>query len=82
MPIICEFLGVQVCMYFKEHNPPHIHVRCSGKMASINIETCEIMHGDIAKNRAKLVLEFVHCYQDQLMDMWIKKEIRKINYDI
>lgn len=82
MPIICEFLGVQVFMYFKEHNPPHVHIRCSGKEATVNIETCEIMYGEIAKNRTKLVLEFVNCYKKQLMDMWNNKEIRKINYEI
>ena len=78
MPVICEFLGVQVCMHFKEHNPPHIHVHCSGKSACINLETCEIMYGTISKNRTKIVLEFVNSYKEQLMDMWNKKEIRKI----
>jgi len=25
MPRICEFYGVEICMYHNEHGPPHFH---------------------------------------------------------
>lgn len=80
MPIICEFLGIKVCMYFAncEHNPPHVHVYTSGNKAEIAIESGQIIKGDIASNKTKLVNEFIHCYKDELMDMWNKQEIHKI----
>ncbi len=80
MPIICEFLGIKVCMYFAncEHNPPHVHVFTSGNKAEIAIDSGKIIKGAVATNKANLVKEFVSCYRNELLDMWYKQEIRKI----
>ena len=30
MPIICQFLGVIITMYYYDHAPPHFHARYGG----------------------------------------------------
>ena len=27
MPVISDFLGIVIYMYFNEHNPPHFHAK-------------------------------------------------------
>ena len=36
MPEITEFNGIRIYMYFKDHNPPHIHAEYAGKEAMFN----------------------------------------------
>ena len=80
MPIVCEFLGIKVCMFFAncEHNPPHVHIYTSGNKAEVAISTGEIIKGAIADNKTRLVKEFMSSYKNELMDMWNKQEIRRI----
>ncbi len=37
MPEISRFLGIIIVMYYKEHNPPHFHVRYNEHKAAISI---------------------------------------------
>jgi hypothetical protein len=30
MPTIAYFLGIAIAMYYRDHNPPHIHVIYQG----------------------------------------------------
>lgn len=38
MPEISRFLGIIITMYYREHNPPHFHVRYNIYKASISID--------------------------------------------
>ena len=38
MPEISRFLGIVIYMYFKDHNPPHLHVTYEKYEASIEIK--------------------------------------------
>ena len=44
------FYGIIIEMYYapKEHNPPHIHVRYQNNKASVNINTCELIDGNLS----------------------------------
>ncbi len=37
MPEICRFYGITIFIFYKEHNPPHIHAEHSGYKATIDI---------------------------------------------
>lgn len=49
MPIISKFYGITIRMYFfqSEHNPPHIHAIYGEYAAAIEIETGEIIEGNM-----------------------------------
>jgi hypothetical protein len=42
MPEISRFYGIVVKMFYKEHNPPHIHALYGGYIGVINIKTLEM----------------------------------------
>lgn len=73
MPIISMFYGIVVSLYFydnKQHNLPHIHVRYQGTKAIFNIETCEIIEGDLPKKQQKLVSAWMEIHKDELIADW------------
>ena len=45
MPILSNFYGILIKMYFQqvEHNPPHIHAIYGEYMGVINIKTSELL---------------------------------------
>ncbi|MBO7121917.1 MAG: DUF4160 domain-containing protein [Treponema sp.] len=38
MPIVSEFSGIEISLYFDDHLPPHFHAKYSGDEALIEIE--------------------------------------------
>ena len=49
MPVISRFYGIIIRMYFQqsEHNPPHIHAIYGENMAAININSGEVLEGEL-----------------------------------
>ncbi len=73
MPELARFYGITIKMYFQqsEHNPPHFHAFYGGTyMGSINIQTLELMEGDLPPRALKLVLEWAKLHQAQLLRIW------------
>ena len=66
------FYGIIVRMYFApgEHNPPHIHAYYNEFKATVDIRTCEIIHGDLPGRQLKLVLAWAELHRDELMADW------------
>jgi len=57
MPAISMFYGIIIQMLFfdsDKHNKPHIHVRYGEYKASIDIETAELLAGELPKRQLKL----------------------------
>jgi hypothetical protein len=53
LPTISMFFGIIVRMYCgqAEHNPPHIHVYYHEHKAIVDVNTCEIVQGELPKNK-------------------------------
>jgi hypothetical protein len=66
------FFGIIVRMYFapKEHNPPHIHVYYQNFKATIEIDTCEIIDGNLPLRQLRLVLAWIEIHKDDLAANW------------
>lgn len=78
MPEICRFLGIVFTMYFDEHNPPHFHVRYNDFRATFNINTLNIIDGQIPARVRGLVEEWAEINQTELLKMWESKDFHKI----
>lgn len=63
-------------MYFRksEHNPPHIHAIYGDYMGQIDIQTGELIVGDLPKRALKMVQEWTLQYSEQLMKIWETQE--------
>ena len=57
MPVISGFYGIIIRMYFQqsEHNPPHIHAIYGENMAAININSGEVLEGELPPKALEMV---------------------------
>ena len=61
MPELARFYDMVVKMYFaqKEHNPPHIHVIYGDYMSAIDIQTLDVLEGDLPEKALGLAREWI-----------------------
>lgn len=80
MPIIARFYGLIIKMYFQqsEHNPPHFHVIYNEYSGEIDIQTLEMLEGDLPPKALSLVKEWAEQYKDELMQIWNTQEFKKL----
>ena len=76
MPVISRFYGVIIKMYFRqsEHNPPHIHAIYGEYIGIIDIQTGQMLEGDLPKRALKMVQEWTAQHKDALMKIWTTQE--------
>lgn len=57
MPVISRFYGIIIRMYFQqsEHNPLHIHAIYGENMAAININSGEVLEGELPPKALAMV---------------------------
>ena len=80
MPVIARFYGILVKMYFSqsEHGIAHFHAvygECNGVF---NIETLEMMEGDLPPRAQRLVKDWASQYQQELLRMWQTSEYKHL----
>ena len=78
MPVVSTFYGIIIKMFFRDHNPPHIHAVYGEYNALIDILSLDLIEGDLPPRALKLVQEWGGKYQDTLLEMWNKQEFQKI----
>ncbi len=57
---------------------PHFHAIYGEYNALVNIESLEILEGDLPNRAEKLVLEWAALYQKELLSMWNSQEFTKL----
>ena len=80
MPEITRFYGIVIKMFFKpkEHEPSHIHALYGEYMGEFNIQTLEMIQGDLPKKAQELVSEWLESHQAELQKMWDSQKIEKL----
>ena len=80
MPILSHFYGIIIKMYFQqaEHNPPHIHAVYGEYIGAINIQTGELIEGDLPSRALKLVQEWLQIHKNDVLAIWNTQEFKKI----
>ena len=80
MPILSNFYGILIKMYFQqsEHNPPHIHAIYGEYMGAIDIKTGELLEGDLPPRALMLVKEWLEVNRDELLKIWNTQNFKKI----
>ena len=75
MPLISEFFGISIYMYYEEHNPPHFHAVYNEYKALIDIQNGCVFKGNLPTKQVKLVLAWCEIHKNELMGNWaISKE--------
>jgi len=73
MPAISMFYGIIVQMLFfdnEKHNKPHVHVRYAEYKASIDIETTELLAGNLPKRQLRMIQAWIEIHRDELYANW------------
>jgi hypothetical protein len=82
MPEISRFFGIIIRMYFNDHQPPHFHAEYGEYVAEINIETLEIIKGELQRRVFALVLEWATLHRAELRQDWelarAEKQLQRI----
>ena len=70
MPRISHFYGIDVHMYFDDHNPPHIHAVYGGQQAAVDIQTGEVLAGSLPRRARRLLEDWIDIRRAELIDRW------------
>ena len=72
MPIISQFYGIIVSVYFNEnnkHNLPHIHVRYNEHKATYDFEG-NVLNGELPLKQKKLIEARLIIHKEDLITLW------------
>jgi len=78
MPVIARFYGILIKMYFREHGVAHFHAIYGEYNGVFDLDSLEMMEGDLPNRAQRLVKEWAVVYQDDLLKMWKTQEIREL----
>ena len=78
MPEVTRFYGIVVKFFFGDHPPPHFHVVYGEYNALFNIETVEMIEGDLPNRASKMVVEWATRYQTELLEIWQTQQFNKL----
>ena len=70
MPELSRFYGIIVRMFYGDHAPPHFHAVYQGEAIKVNINTLEVMEGDMSRRARALVLEWAALHRAELRQAW------------
>ena len=70
MPEIARFYGIIIKLFFGDHPPPHFHAVYGEHNALFNIQTLEMIEGDLPQRARKMVMEWAAIHQQELMNNW------------
>ncbi len=80
MPVITRFYGIVIKMYFSqsEHGVPHFHAIYGEYNAVFDIQTVEMIEGDLPSRACRLVRDWGLQYQQELLRMWNSDEFKRL----
>ena len=70
MPTISTFYGILIRMFFNDHPPPHFHARYGEFEATIDIDTQEVIQGELPRRALNLVQEWAMIHREELLEDW------------
>jgi hypothetical protein len=78
VPVIARFYGILIKMYFREHGVAHFHAMYGEHNGVFDLDSLEMIEGDLPGRAEKLVIEWAEMYRDDLRRMWETQEFRKL----
>jgi hypothetical protein len=78
MPVITRFYGIVIKMYFNDHLPPHLHAIYGEYNGLFDLNTLELIEGDLPVRAVRLVMEWGKDYKDELIKMWETQNLIKL----
>ena len=70
MPELSRFYGIIIAMYAKDHTPPHFHAFYGEYKAVFDVETGEIIEGNLPRRAVRLVQDWSEIHKRELIENW------------
>lgn len=70
MPTIKTLPSCRIRVFFKDHNPPHIHVATNEDKAKMRIDNGLIISGSLAPKTARAARRWLAANRDYAMAKW------------
>lgn len=70
MPEISRFFGVIISINYRDHPPPHFHVRYGEQKALIGIQSLNLLEGNLSPRLFGMVIEWALLHRQELLDDW------------
>ena len=70
MPIISEFYGITIKVFYDDQAPPHIHASYGEHEIIVGISPIAIIKGKVPNRVRSMVLEWIALHQQELMENW------------
>ena len=65
-------------MYFREHGIPHFHALYAEYNGVFEIDSLEMIEGDLPNRAQRMVKEWAEFYKKDLLEMWETQEYKKL----
>ena len=83
MPLISEFFGIRIYIFWDDHSPPHFHAEYGDSRILVEIENAVVMKGLFPFRQLKLVLAWCELHRPELLADWVAaashSEIKRID---
>lgn len=73
MPEISRFFGIIVCLYWRDHYPPHIHFTYGDYVCSMSVLD-RIVDGQAPAKVIAKVNEWVDLHEAEILTLWEKAQ--------
>ncbi|WOV90414.1 MAG: DUF4160 domain-containing protein [Candidatus Zeuxoniibacter abyssi] len=80
MPEITRFYGIIIKLFFGDHSPPHFHAVYGEHVGLFNIDTLEMMEGDLPNRAKNLVIEWATMHKHELKRCGIVKNFASCHH--
>ncbi len=78
MPVIARFHGIAIRMYFREHGVPHFHAIYGDFSGVFEIETLEMIEGELPQRAQRLVRDWAGPLKADLQEMWRTQRFQEL----
>ena len=78
MPEIARFYGIVIKLFFGDHMPPHFHATYGEFVGLFNIDSMEMIEGDLPNRAKRLIVEWAKINKSELKKMWDAQEFHKL----
>ena len=70
VPLVSEFNGIKIYLYWQDHAPPHFHAEYGGASVLVDIVEATVMRGAFPFPQLKLVLAWCELHRGELIADW------------
>lgn len=73
MPEICRFYGIIISLFWRDHNPPHIHFTYGNYECTISVID-RVVEGKSPAKVISKVNEWIDAHENEILALWEKAQ--------